>query len=335
MTERFERDVVAPVRRHLGGRVRLPAVGRWELETRDGNPLLRLRLPHARLGVNLQKNPAASPFFLWAFGWWLGTIQQTEPALHLVLEGPPPSEPKRRRHARRAWIALEALQAATGDRLVIDGLPAERWPSQPVFNQPRQVRDHIAGRGGREHKVEAQLCRDLRWHKAAPTILGPLAPFRRQLPLGLFEGEVKDAASWTPGGSAQADLWTTSPDGQDFHLFELKIRGNAEVGIVPELLAYLWLLHRARVGLADGTPLQGGGPGIAAARQAQRLHGWFLVPKLHKLLWHAGDGPIRDLAQGLAPHLGLGLLTFEDRGGDDAFGGWRDAVDLAGDPARV
>ena len=37
-------------------------------------------------------------------------------------------------------------------------------------------------------------------------------------------------AHWTPGGGAQADLWSTSPDGRHFHLFELKVRGNRAIG---------------------------------------------------------------------------------------------------------
>jgi hypothetical protein len=58
-------------------------------------------------------------------------------------------------------------------------------------------------------------------------------------------------------------------------LFGLKVSGNSSVGILGELLSYLWVLHRVRVGLPGGRVIGGGGPGVAAARGAERLVGVF------------------------------------------------------------
>lgn len=93
------------------------------------------------------------------------------------------------------------------------------------------------------------------------------------------------------------------------------------MGILPELLTYSWLLHRARVGFPDGRTIGGGGPGVDAARAAERIVGWIVAPAVHPLVAHEGRGPLEWLNAGLAPDLELRMVPFHE-GGDAGFGGW-------------
>ena len=328
MNHAFKKEVCAPIRAHLGRSIRLPSAGRWHVTSQHGAPLLALELPHPALASNIQDNPAASPFFLVCFAWWHARLTGTEPALQVDIVGPPPTEPSLLRHARRAAIALEALQQALGNRLTITGQLADPWPTSPVFNA--RVGAMITGERGQEHLTEVQLTEEPAHAQALPAQDVHIDRFRRQLPLGMFDAVVSKDAAWIPGGKAQADLWAASSDGATFHLFELKTRNtrrkpNAKVGILSELFAYLWLVHRARVGLADGTPLTGGGDGLEAARRAERFVAWTLAPELHPLLGDATSTPLTWLAEGLHGHVDLGMLFFNDVGGARPFGGWRPA----------
>jgi len=319
----FEHEVVVPVRGFLGRGVRLPSVGTWSFEPVGGVPALALELDASCLGRNLQTNHAAAPFFLLCFAYWLERARGLEVGLRVEIVGAPPSRTGPLRHYRRAWIALEALEAALGDRLEILGAPARGWPQAPVFNAPLVDRGGADGTGGgREHKVEVALTEDPDAAAGFSDLHAPITGFRRQLPLGLFEGQVAKANHWTPGSGAQADLWSTSPDGDAFHLFELKVGGNTQVGVLPELLTYAWLLHRARVGLPGGALIGGGGPGVEAARRANRLVGWIVAPTVHPLVAHGGRSPLEWLNAGLAPDLEFRLASYEESGAA-GFGGWR------------
>jgi len=324
MIHAFDTKVCAPVREHLGRPVRLPSVGTWSLEHERGTPVLRLELSAAELGHNLQTDRAAAPFFLMCFAYWYGRVQDIEPRLRVDIGGSVPTRTGPLRHYRRAWIALEAMEEALGERLAISGAPAERWPPCTVLNAPRVARATTAANTtGAEHQVEVLLTRDAHLADEFSTRFAPITGFRRQLPLGLFDGEVSGKRHWTPGGGAQADLWSTSPDGSVFHLFELKVRGNAKVGVLPELLAYLWILHRVRVGWPDGRAVIGGGPGAEAARGASRIAGWIVAPHLHPLLLGDGRSPLEWVADGLSGRIELGVAPFDDGGEKTAFNTWR------------
>jgi hypothetical protein len=154
----------------------------------------------------------------------------------------------------------------------------------------------------------------------------PVLPFQRQLPVGLFDGAVARAQRWTPAGHSQVDLWTPSRDGRAVHLLELKARHggrpNAPLGILPEALCYLRLLHRIRVGLPHGRRVAGDGQGLRAIRACERLVVWLATPGLHPLLLHRGDSPLAWLASPLRKQgCELGILPVEvDEAGD--FAGW-------------
>ena len=298
-------SVVAQVNQHIP-HVRLPDVGTWSSLEEGGRSVYELELPREALSENLQTNTCSAPFFLLCFGYWAARFIGSDPLLRVRIEGSAPSDAKKGHHDTRARIALEALKMGLGDRLDIQGLEPLEWPTNLVVNAPRRKRPYNGGQG-EEHPLETQICREKRWAQTAPEICGPLGRFERQLPLGLFTGRVSATNTWTPRGSAQADLWATSPGGENFHLFELKTGKNAQLGALPQLLTYLWILSKIQAGV-----ISGGGPGAQAVRRAQRLQGWWLAPRLHPLLIQGQDSPIRWLSAGLKPHLDLGYLSFEE-----------------------
>lgn len=313
MNNRFD-PVLAQVKQRIP-HVRLPDVGQWARLEESGREVLELTLPRATLSENFQSNACAAPYFLLCFGYWYAQFSGADPLLRVRIEGEAPSDEKLGHHDTRARIGLEALKAGLGERLELVGLPELEWPADLVINAPRKKRSN-AGGYGEEHNLESQLCREPHWGQTAPALCGRLRPFRRQLPLGLFHNKVSVRNTWSPRGGAQADLWSTSKDRSTFHLFELKTASNTQVGALPELLTYIWILRRVQMG-----EIAGGGPGAQAARQAERLKAWWLAPKLHPLLLQEQDSPIRWLAEGLKEHFDLGYLAF-DQDEEERFADW-------------
>ncbi len=329
MTNSFDQQICEPVRVHRANpRLRLPAVGTWEVTTDRGAPLLSLELSRETLGRNLQEDPAAAPYFLVCFAWWHARITKSDPQLRLRVVGDPPKTPRAVRHYHRSLIALEALTEALGGRLRIVGVDEEPWPDAPVLNRaPNTERSSDTGGRGVEHRVEVQLTDEPEHAGSLPASAAPISRFHRQLPLGLFDGKVARDARWTPGNGAQADLWATSRDESVFHLFELKVKNNVKVGILPELLAYAWLIHSAKVGLPDGRAVldggKGEGRGLKAARNAERMVAWTLAPELHPLLGSRKDTPLSWFADGLRGRIDLGMLFYTEVAGTRPFGGWQ------------
>ena len=60
----------------------------------------------------------------------------------------------------------------------------------------------------------------------------------QQLPVGVFINEVKKETEFFTGGKSAIDLWAIKAD--EFWVFELKFN-NVMVGIITELLFYMWL----------------------------------------------------------------------------------------------
>ena len=295
--------VLSTVRKYLGRSVRLPSGVSWDVELNSSGTTLALQVSCDILSRNLQTNQAAAPFFMICFAYWYERATSQHCSTRLELTGAPPTSGGALQHFRRSMIALEAAQEALGERLTINGPSCVTWPTQPTFNKPLSKRSNREGdKKGSEHDLETQLCREAQIAHSFSSHFEPITTFRRQLPLGLFEGEISKKTMWTPGGGAQADLWSTSPDGTTFHLFELKVMGSKLVGVLPELLTYLWLVHRTRVGFNGQPPISGGGEGLTAARSAKFLKGWIMAPNVHPLIRMNGSGPLDWFNQGLAHH---------------------------------
>ena len=64
--------------------------------------------------------------------------------------------------------------------------------------------------------------------------------FNHQLPVGLFMDSISQNSSIFPGNKGAIDLWGIRKD--EFWIFELKFN-NSKVGILSEILFYLWIME--------------------------------------------------------------------------------------------
>jgi hypothetical protein len=308
----FERDVLEPVRRYLGReRIQVPAVGTWNVNTDRGLCRLELELDAADLVHNLQTDRAAAPTFLVCLSYWLQQTLRAWVGCRLAIRGNPPSGEAAQRHWKRSLFILDQFERTLGKRFELETSEHWQWPATPILNVPRTARAAGSTSAGRpEHMVEMFLCSD---ERPAREFCMPIEAFQRQLPIGLFDGAVKNAKRWTPGGKSQIDAWARSVDGSTVHLFEIKAGRNMPLGIIPEALYYTRLLHYARVGLDDGRKILGDSIALDSIRSCQRLQMWLVAPSFHPLLFNRNRSPLEWLNDGMRQDgVELRIMPFEE-----------------------
>lgn len=300
----FDESVVGPVRTLLRRPVRLPNIegAVWSVADSDRGVELCLTVPARALTANFQKDAAASPFFLIAFAFWL---ERVYPGLRAscrvaVTHDAADLNPSERCHLRRSMFVLEEVRRLLGGRMSLD-IPSDlawRWPEVPTFNFESEERNDAAGVEG-EAEIERFLCRDprpLRDLQAHESI----SHFKRQMPVGLFDGIVSQATEWTIRGHSAIDLWGTSEDTETLHLFELKKAGYIPLGILSEASYYALLLSYVRDRAANRPPIviDPKAKGLNAARCASRIVMWLSAPALHPLVHSLGTSPLEWLNEG-------------------------------------
>jgi len=68
-----------------------------------------------------------------------------------------------------------------------------------------------------------------------------IAQFYQQLPVGLFADRVITGNAIFPSDKAAIDIWGL--DGSTFHLIELKVRGNQDLGVLSEVFFYACFMN--------------------------------------------------------------------------------------------
>lgn len=303
------------LRAHMGRAVAVPSSARWRIEL-DPHPVVVAEVRPEDLGRNLQDDAAAAPFFALCLAWWFeraGLFPGREVRARVeVVGGEVPDTP----HGRRSSFVLHELARLLPGRFACAPVVRMRWPASPALNAAIADRDAVARpeRGG-EHAIEVAFTRqgDLA-AQFAP--IDAIDGFRRQLPVGLFDGAVSAATRWGPGAKSQIDLWATARDGRTVHVFELKDAGNCKVGILPEALWYARLLHAVRTGDLGGRAVAGGGEAMDAVRRARRVAMWLLVQDAHPLVRVGDDSPLAWLRSAMAGDgVTVGVLPYEVDGG--------------------
>ena len=187
----------------------------------------------------------------------------------------------------RGRFMLTELQSVAGQRLTVRGLEPWQLPETPVMNAPTEIRKESSDGGGAEHKAEVFLT------QLATTPMGKL---QRQFPLGLFNAEKSAATRLFPGNGAQADLWSFDEVTKTFNLVELKVGGNATVGIIPESLTYARLLQQFAA--HPNAKWSEEWPGAQAVRQAKRIVVWLVGETFHPLVFSKNTSPLAWLNAG-------------------------------------
>lgn len=109
---------------------------------------------------------------------------------------------------------------------VITAKSIEKLPSALVCNFPKREASPLSAyKEGREGWLE---CKYVEKHK------GDFEAMARQLPVGLFTGEVSEETHFTTDGAL--DIWAAKED--EIFLFELKKEDNKPLGIISELMFY-------------------------------------------------------------------------------------------------
>ncbi len=239
----FESSLKA-LRLRMGRAIAVPSCAAWSIE-RSPVPTVVARLSASEFDRNLQEDRAAVPFFALCLAWWfehfaLFGAEAVKARVELDAALPETA------HGHRAAFVLHELSRLVPARFTLSPALDVRWPERPVLNEGKADRDESARpeRGG-EHAIEVAFTRqkDLPAQFAA---IDAIEAVRRQLPVGVFDGEVRRATRWSPSGKSQIDLWAPSTDGSTIHLFELKDRGNNGLGIFPESFWYRDPLQQLR-----------------------------------------------------------------------------------------
>jgi hypothetical protein len=301
----FDLDVLQPLRRWMRPHnLRTPGGSAWAvLDLGDAGVEIDVAMPATSFELNFQDDLPAAPFFAVCLAFWHERRTGRRTRARVRIEGVPTDS----LHARRLRFALHELSGALLGRLEVE--PSFAWPLPDRLSMNRQKADRgtPTQRGpSSEAALERLIAGSAALLEDFSSRVAPLAAFHRQLPLGLFAGDLVSENAVLPHGAAQVDLWGASPDGRVLHLFELKTQKNARMGIVPEAFAYARLLHHVRNGR-----IQGDGPGLVAARQAESIVMWLIAPKYHPLVLFGGETPLSWInARMAAERVELRILPF-------------------------
>jgi len=309
MPRSFE-AALAELGRRMGRGVRVPKRSTWRIDP-GANPVVVAAMPAVDLSRNLQEDGAAVPSFALCLAWWFehfGLLGTGSVSARVELTG----EVGKNAHANRALFLLHEYETLLPGRFTWIPEVDVPWPKRPAINAESGARDvGSKAQSGSEHALECAFTTQLQLADQFASI-ERIEGFRRQLPVGVFDGAISNANRWSPGGNSQIDLWAVAADGLTVHLFELKKPGNTKLGILPEAIWYARLIHQVRVGDFGGEPISGGGPNMDIVRNAKHIKMWLLVSRLHPLVEHEGMSPLEWFREGLAGSgLDLGILPFE------------------------
>lgn len=322
VSDSFSSSVLRTVRAHLRhSGLRVPTKVGWSLEVDpDGVQVVQAAMTFAQLNRNLQTDEAAAPTFAICLAHWLESDLGTPVRARVRMLDEAPVDlfgGATWQHLRRSLLVLDAYQQAFPHRFSVHGGATWRWPHAPQLNAATAARSRKASAKkaiGSEHHLEVAFANDPEVRATFSRLVEPIGPIDRQLPAGLFDGQVAEATAWTPGKASQVDAWAVSSDGRTLHLFELKITGNVKLGILPEAISYAWLLRHAGVAPPDGTQVRGSGAALAQIAETERVVVWLTTPRLHPLLGPSPQGasPLDALNRGLAPFgVSVGVLPIE------------------------
>ena len=132
----------------------------------------------------------------------------------------------------------------------------------------------------------------------------------RQLPVGVFEGDIKKDNSIFTGGKSAIDIWGINHD--ELLLFELKAEKNNKIGIISELYFYSCIMRcvqKGRFKHKKSDTDTDTDTDLDLIVNSKKIKAYFLAPRLHPLI----DQPVMDeLNAALAPNIEFQYLQFEE-----------------------
>jgi len=220
--------------------IKLPKPDRNAIDVSGSRESLTLTLGAKALGGNMQDDGSAFEAWALAFHFWCG-VERIEFAWDIP--EPAPKHTHGNPHYNRFLYRVDRFcEMFPGVVCVGEANRAAlaqshtRTASRLELNSPSMRRE----------KAKSSSCESLLEKLLAdggiplpPTI--PQLKLDRQLPVGLFLGEVAGKNAVFTAKASAIDLWGV--DGDTAWIFELKAAGNCKVGIVSELLFYANLIR--------------------------------------------------------------------------------------------
>jgi len=147
--------------------------------------------------------------------------------------------------------------------------------------------DRAKGHAEGEPGIEREMVKNCKHVFSAKFDICAEKLFDNQLPVGLFLGEPSNKNQIMPAKKAAIDIWGID-NSNAVHIFELKAKNNKKVGIISELLFYVYVIAWVQCGAIEHNPEN---TAAAAFRKAAMNNGGkpnikahFLVPYLHPLI---------------------------------------------------
>ena len=154
-----------------------------------------------------------------------------------------------------------------------------------------------------ESKYEIKFTSDIFWGKDLMNASNAKI-LDRQLPVGVFEGDIKKNNSIFTGGKSAIDIWGINHD--ELLLFELKAEKNNKIGIITELYFYCCIMRCVQTGQFKHKKSD---TVLNRIANTKKIKAYFLAPKLHPLI----DQPlVNELNAAMAPLIEFQYLLFEE-----------------------
>ena len=214
--------------------IRLPE--HINIYTNDEDDSLYIRLEGDSISSNMQNDAAAFE------GWGLCILSRLDSIKRVVVDWDEPSD--KNGHYRRFLYRLHKMMQYFGDiftieqskRQSLDLFVKEYYNSNNlVLNYPKSKATKASNIKSKDSEayIEARFQEDKIFDHF-------LDVADRQLPVGVFKGNISKEASMFTYGHSAIDLWGIKDDA--LYIFELKKITNKKVGIISEALFYLWVM---------------------------------------------------------------------------------------------
>ncbi len=291
-----------------GRRIRVPGMNSDALTFSGDAANLRIYLSESAVTSNMQTDAAAFEAWILALKAWCGVEQATlgwkepEGCFGEATKGAEGrSPPIKYLHYQRFLYRVDKFLEAYGQWFGVD--------KQCLLNKSK-VRSagkcFLNVRGDSEAKKAngSEAALEMRLVSEGNCLLGETFNLKdrqcfRQLPVGVFEKDVKAKNAIFPRGKSAIDLYGVD-DNRGLWIFELKDEKNTKLGIVSEALCYAWIMRDllARDGIftfpdfAKQGSASRRGLSPDAICECGRIEVVLLAPAFHPLL---DDGHILDL----------------------------------------
>ena len=278
MTDTFKTQVLDPVQKQLGERIKVPRRDgfSWSYEGDAEHREVRLAVNADLLCGDLRADGPSSPVLALCLAAALeGTDGPPARAAVEVVGTLPPlptlgyKTSKELLQFRRAALLLQTLAELLPDRFVLT-MPQEgawAWPEWTWFSIEgyRKNKDRpAAGRARLAYELEIGPS----VFSTFGTSMEPIRRFQGLMPVIVHTAEVTKESHWTVGGKTGVDVWVASADHRRLHLFELQAGAKLSVGNLAMAIGNVAMLNHVFEGEGH---FNTEAVGLAAVRRARRM----------------------------------------------------------------